>query len=411
MLLVHFKSRDLTRLQKQGQFWHIFFTHGGVIISQDEVDTWTSHLPISLDEDIDKIDAKEAIYKVLGGHTGPFPIAVDEVLVKSSWRPNLVVADDYRSNGGRVFLAGDSAHQNIPTGGYGMNMGVGDAYDIGWKLAAVLNGYGGDYLLQSYSFERRPVALRNVERSGVHHSVHGTYCQWVAEKGAEVVLSDTEDSKELKSRIREYVASHDGENQDQGIEMGYTFADSPVIIQDGSKENEWNPRRYVPSTRPGTRAPHVFLSDRKTSIFDLYGEDYTIVDFTSEGSISKTFQDVAKDLNVPLHRVHLPSERHVRSIWERDIVLVRPDGFVSWRSADPTEDLSNSPQTIHSILKIAVGKMAGDHFQDANAKEHSKSTRFTASVGNVEQDAGALEKMASFQKAEDDVYVAGPQAA
>ena len=108
MLLVHFKSRDLSRLQKQGQFWHIFFTHGGVIISQDEVDTWTTHLPISLDQNIDEIDAKDSIFKVLGGHTGPFPIEVDKVLVKSSWRPNLAVADEFRTKLGRVFLAGDS---------------------------------------------------------------------------------------------------------------------------------------------------------------------------------------------------------------------------------------------------------------------------------------------------------------
>ena len=113
MLLVHFKSRDLTRLQKQGQFWHIFFTHGGAIISQDEVDTWTTHLPIPLDVDVDKIDAQDAIFKVLGGHTGPFPITIDKVLVKSSWRPNLAVADEYRTKLGRVFLAGDSGECSL----------------------------------------------------------------------------------------------------------------------------------------------------------------------------------------------------------------------------------------------------------------------------------------------------------
>jgi hypothetical protein len=108
MLLVHFKSRDMTRLQKQGQFWHIFFTNGSAIISQDEVDTWTIHTPISLDVDVDQLDPIELVYKALGGSGDPFPINIDKILVKSSWRPNLAVADTYRSSGGRVFLAGDS---------------------------------------------------------------------------------------------------------------------------------------------------------------------------------------------------------------------------------------------------------------------------------------------------------------
>jgi hypothetical protein len=108
MLLVHFKSRDLTKLQKQGQFWHIFFTNGGVIISQDEVDTWTVHLRIALDQEVDEIDAKDAIFGVLGGQAGDFSIQIDKILVKSSWRPNLAVADEFRTKIGRVFLAGDS---------------------------------------------------------------------------------------------------------------------------------------------------------------------------------------------------------------------------------------------------------------------------------------------------------------
>ena len=71
-----------------------------------------------------------------------------------------------------MFLAGDLAYQNIPTGGYGMNMGIGDAFDFGWKLAAVINGQGGNGLLVAYEAERRPVALRNVEHSGVHFKMH-----------------------------------------------------------------------------------------------------------------------------------------------------------------------------------------------------------------------------------------------
>ena len=112
MYLVHFKSKDLTRLQAQGQFWHIFFTTGAAIIAQDEVDTWTTHMPIPLDIDITTLDPAKSVYQTLGGHTGEFPIVIDEILVTSSYRPNLCVADAYRTTNGRVFLAGDAGKLN-----------------------------------------------------------------------------------------------------------------------------------------------------------------------------------------------------------------------------------------------------------------------------------------------------------
>ena len=163
--LVHFKSRDLTRLHAHGQFWHIFFATPATIISQDEVDTWTIQRYFPLDVDPSGLDSHAVIADALGG-----PIDVDRILVTSVWQGYLLVADQYRA--GRVFIAGDAAHQNIPSGGYGMNTGTGDAVDLGWKLAAVLNGWGGPRLLDSYEIERRPVAQRNVARSDRHAGVH-----------------------------------------------------------------------------------------------------------------------------------------------------------------------------------------------------------------------------------------------
>src|SRR5271170_120721 len=201
MYLVHFKSKDLTRLHKQGQFWHIFFSNGGVIISQDEVETWTTHLSIGLDVDVASLDPEKAVYQVLGGSAGPYPIKIDEILVTSSWRPNICVADAYNSSGGRVFLSGDSAHQHIPTGGYGMNSAIGDSFDIGWKLAAVLKGYAGPILLESYETERRPVAIRNIEHSGQHMSVHLEWWGWIHQAGAGVATDQTDKGRELRSRV------------------------------------------------------------------------------------------------------------------------------------------------------------------------------------------------------------------
>ncbi|KAM6529404.1 hypothetical protein FALCPG4_007539 [Fusarium falciforme] len=152
MFLIYFKSRDLTKFQKQGQFWHIFFTSGGVLISQDEADTEAAHLPISLDTDWKSLDPKESVYKVLGGSQGPFPVTINKVLVCSAWRPSIAIAQRFASDSLRVFLVGDAAHQNIPTGGYGMNTAVGDSFDLGWKLAAGSRAGAG---AACYSLTRR----------------------------------------------------------------------------------------------------------------------------------------------------------------------------------------------------------------------------------------------------------------
>lgn len=109
MYLTHFRSKELARLRPYGRFWHTFFTSGGWIVDQDEIDTFTSNLPIrDLDTDITKIDPKETVYENLGSFHAPFKFEIDEVLVSSAWRPNYCIADRYTSEGGRIILAGDS---------------------------------------------------------------------------------------------------------------------------------------------------------------------------------------------------------------------------------------------------------------------------------------------------------------
>ncbi|KIW91571.1 uncharacterized protein Z519_07538 [Cladophialophora bantiana CBS 173.52] len=406
MFLVHFKSRDLESLHKQGRFWHIFFSNGGIIISQDEKDTWTTHLPIPLGTDVGNIDPTEAVYEVLGGSAMKHKIKIDKILVQSSWRPNLCVADQYRSEKGKVFLVGDSAHQNIPFGGYGMNTGLGDAFDIGWKLATFLHGYGGSSLLDSYEAERRPVALRNVDMSGVHTQVHLKYIDWVKTQGHTLAISDTPEGQELRRRIRAHVLTNDGENQDLGIEMDYRYNRSPIVLTDKAadsgleKEPEWNVRNYTPSTWPGARAPHVFLADGKTSIYDLFGSEYTLIDFTMNGEFAKEFTSVASHVNVPLDVVHLPNERNVRDIWERDVVLVRPDDHVAWRVGQGV--VSPAELAVADILLTCTGKKASSSWlaENRGSKPHNSIPikRFTGTIGDMKQDPGRIELLAVFQQ-------------
>ena len=119
------------------------------MIAQNDLDTWTLHVPLRAGVDAEALDPKQVLYDSLGRE---FEC---EVIVANAWTPRLAMAKSYGR--GRVWLAGDAVHQMIPTGGYGMNTGVGDAVDLGWKLAAVLEGWGGPGLLPSYETERLPV--------------------------------------------------------------------------------------------------------------------------------------------------------------------------------------------------------------------------------------------------------------
>lgn len=356
VLLVHFKSRDLTKLHKQGRFWHIFLLgpsggFEGAIISQDEKDTWTTHLFLPLDAKPDQIESHDAVYRVLGGLYGQYRVQIDEILVRSVWRPHVAVARHWRSHEGHVFLAGDSAHQNIPTGGYGMNMGIGDAFDLGWKLGAVIHGQGGPVLLDSYELERKPVALRNVERSHVHFKVHGELKTLLDGGDPRRIDGHTDEARLLRQQVHDFYQSHDGENRDFGIEMGYRYS-SPVIVrrQDDGDEPISSPRHYTPTTWPGGRPPHLFLSDG-TAIFDKFGQHWSLLTFTNKDAGQAYLVQAAKTLCLNLTLVDLSGEDRAKAMYERILVLIRPDQHVAWR-ADEIE----SPAVAEALLRTVSGQ-------------------------------------------------------
>ena len=150
--MIHFKSDSRGLMQAFGVAWH-YQTPLGTLIAQDDKDTWTLQTRPPAGVDPAAVDPGPLLNKWVGR------AFTRNILVANPWTPHLLLADRYQS--GRVFLAGDAAHQYIPTGGYGMNTGIGDAVDLGWKLAAAVKGFAGAKLLASYEKERRPVGLRN----------------------------------------------------------------------------------------------------------------------------------------------------------------------------------------------------------------------------------------------------------
>ncbi|EXA32094.1 hypothetical protein FOVG_16671 [Fusarium oxysporum f. sp. pisi HDV247] len=399
VLLVHFKSRDLTQLHKQGRFWHMFLLgeSGGFeacIISQDEKDTWTTHLFMPLDAEPEKIDSKEAVYKALGGLYGNYPIEIDEILVRSVWRPVIAVTRTWSSPKLRVHLAGDAAHQNIPTGGYGMNMGIGDAFDLGWKLAAVVKQQGGPGLLRSYEHERKPVAINKVSRSGHHFQVHGKMKDLLSGGDPRRVDQDTEEGKELHRRIHEFYQDNDGENKDLGIEMGYRYKSEVIFGQDADgTEPEWTARHYKPSTWPGGRPPHVFLSNG-SAIFDLFGTHWTLLVFTHEEVGSELLMNAARELGLPVTQVNLGHEKLAKALYERQMVLIRPDQHVAWRS-----DALDSAATARQVLQTVTGRVNPNI--DVTRIDNSAMLTASFATGNhleTQVDGFALKKMGVFQE-------------
>lgn len=290
--MIHFRSEACELLQAFGVAWH-YQSDKGTLIAQDDKDTWTlqTRPPPGLDAgDMDP----NATLDAWAGRA-----FAREILVANPWSTHLLVAERYGS--GRVFLAGDSAHQYIPTGGYGMNTGIGDAIDLGWKLAAVIKGFAGRRLLASYESERRPVGLRNRLASERHTGVRM--------KIAELYQSER-DPDELGRAI---AALGNAENESWGIEFGYRY--------DGV---EGDPSKYEPTTAPGARLPSIFLADG-SALYDHLGPWFTLLRFGDADP--STLIDSAP---APLKVVNV-AEPRLAPIYGMKLVLVRPDTHVAWR--------------------------------------------------------------------------------
>lgn len=396
---MHFKSKDLSRLHKHGQFWHLFSFSPtgdpcGAVIAQDEVDTWTSHLFLPLDIDASKIDAKEAVYTVLGGVSEKYLIEIDEVLVRSVWRPHLAVARQWAGPENRVFIAGDAAHQNIPSGGYGMNTGIGDAYDLGWKLAAVINGYAGPQLLKSYEQERRPVSLRNVEHSGAHFKIHQDLSTVFQGEDFQHIDDSSDSARQLQAAIKDYYEKNDGENKDVGIEMDFRHESSVIVPEPSGLPPSWSKSKYTPSTWPGARAPHVFLSDG-TPLYDKLGQYWTLLIFHDDDSIPALLAEAATDGNMPLKVVNLANEAHAKALYERPMVILRPDHHVAWR-AESVDSLTEAKKILAQVTGHGMGGCESD---TQNSTDSKPQTAFTSTKQmRTQVKEFELEQMGLFQQ-------------
>ncbi|WP_375383517.1 FAD-dependent monooxygenase [uncultured Sphingomonas sp.] len=253
-----------------------------------------------------------------------------EILSSDEWVASRFLADHYRK--ARVFLAGDACHLHPPFGGFGMNMGVSDGVDLGWKIAAALQGWGGPALLDSYEIERRPAHEFVLDESEANHA---SSPNMLFRPGLE---DDTPEGEAARREVEEIVVrDKTPEFYALGVVLGYCYRDSPVIVDDGSAARWTRSRTYVPSDAPGCLAPHHWLDD-DTSLYDLFGPGYTLL-VLGDGVDEEAARREAADTQTPLMIVRV-DHAAVRALYDRMLTLIRPDQHIAWRGdAWPTDGL------------------------------------------------------------------------
>src|SRR5262245_60400579 len=229
----------------KGRHYHVADAEGSFLIVQDSTRHFTLHSVVETDAEMARMFERVVA----------MPVKY-EMLFVGEWRQNLLLADSY--GGGRVFLAGDAVHLVIPTGGLGMNTGVGDAIDLSWKLAATLQGWGGPHLLAAYEVERRQIGERNVAAS--RYASLGRR-KWRAAY-APNIRDNTPEGAATRARLAGIADVEQRKtNEMVGAELGYRYVDSPLIMAAPGEGPEPNFMDYVPNTWPGARLPHVLPDD------------------------------------------------------------------------------------------------------------------------------------------------------
>jgi 2-polyprenyl-6-methoxyphenol hydroxylase-like FAD-dependent oxidoreductase len=340
MLSIWFRAPDLYKLipfPRAWQYWAVNRTQRGLLVAIDgrEEFVFMFQLPPDIDEaSITDEWACQALDQSLGAHC---PLTI---IGRLPWTAGLaLVAEKFQR--GRVFLAGDAVHLFTPTGGLGYNTAIEDAVNLGWKLAAVLKGWGGPQLLDSYERERKPVAERNTGYARYYANSIGNFAP------APEIEEATPAGDTARQEAGVYLNRHVREEFNiPGITFGARYDGSPIIASDGTAPPADRANEYVPSAVPGGRAPHAWLGDGR-SLYDTLGFEFSLLRLGPNAADATGVAKAAAARGMPLTIVDRP-EPELRALYGASLVLIRPDQIVAWRG-------ERVPEDVDKLLAVVTG--------------------------------------------------------
>lgn len=308
------------KMHKHGPAIHYWLINDDVpslMGPMDKDDLWY-FIATKIDPDVEasKVDCEDLIRRATGLDIPMEIVGVDP------WVARSLVADSYRK--GRAFLAGDACHLHPPFGGFGMNMGIGDAVDLGWKLAAALQGWGGPGLLDTYQDERRPIHANTIaEATHNYGAVSNQLVQPGLEDPGPLGAAARREVGEiiLATKVREF--------KTLGHVLGYRYAGSAIIAEEAAAPPPQQAGLYIPSSYPGCLAPHLWLQDG-TSLYDCFGEGFTLLVSDREALDASALLDAARARRIPL-KIASPDDSRLPWRYSCRFTLIRPDQHVAWR--------------------------------------------------------------------------------
>ncbi|OGA16453.1 MAG: hypothetical protein A3H32_08480 [Betaproteobacteria bacterium RIFCSPLOWO2_02_FULL_63_19] len=322
---IHFRAPQLMQrlgAERAVMYWILVPGCAGTIYTIDGRVDWVFNRYYTAGETAQEDDPGRLVRAAIGADI--------EIEIRSvqPWLPRQLVAQRYASR--RVFLAGDACHLFVPTGGFGMNTGIGDAVDLAWKIAAVEHGWGGPQLLATYDAERRPVGRFNTVEAADNYAKSGDISRVppvIEDAGPAGQAARAAVAALLPPKLKHFAPI--------GVHLGYHYEDSPLVVPDGTAARPFDPVSYRPTARPGHRAPHAWI-DAARSTLDLFGAGFTLLRLSGAAPGADAFVNAAREASVPLSVVGL-ADPEIAALYERGLVLVRPDGHVAWRG-DAIED-------------------------------------------------------------------------
>ena len=292
----------------------------GTVFAIDGQQAWLIHNHLGPDEpEFDSVGRDECIRNILG-------VGADfeyEVLSNEDWVGRRLVADRFRSK--NVFLAGDAAHLWMPYAGYGMNAGIADAINLSWLLAARVQGWAAEAMLDAYEAERQPIT-EQVSQFAMNHAQ-----QMIKMKRA--VPANIEESGAAGDALRVDLgqSAYDLNVQQfccAGLNFGYFYAGSPIIAHEAEAPPAYSMGGFTPSTVPGCRAPHFWLADGR-SLYDAFGPGYTLLRFDAATDV-KGLVVAAQARGMPLSILDVQAA-NIPAAYAHKLVLCRADQHVVWR--------------------------------------------------------------------------------